>query len=91
MWQRSGSSDTGIGISPADLPRVSERFFRAQNSPGVPGTGIGLAIVDELVRAHHGTMDITSEPGRGTQVTITLPWNGERADSPDRRRQGHRA
>ncbi len=84
-------SDTGIGISPADLPRVSERFFRAQNSPGVPGSGIGLAIVDELVRAHHGTMDITSEPGRGTQVTITLPWNGERADSPDRRRQGHRA
>jgi signal transduction histidine kinase len=84
-------SDSGIGIRPADLPRVSERFFRAQNSPGVPGSGIGLAIVDELVRAHHGTMDITSEPGQGTQVTITLPGNRERADSHDRRRPGHRA
>jgi signal transduction histidine kinase len=66
-------SDTGTGIRPEDLPRVSERFFRAQNSPGMPGSGIGLAIVEQLVRAHHGTMDITSEPGRGTQVTITLP------------------
>jgi two-component system, OmpR family, sensor histidine kinase BaeS len=66
-------SDTGTGIGPEDLPRVSERFFRAQNPPGKPGSGIGLAIVEELVRAHHGTMDIASEPGRGTRVTIKLP------------------
>lgn len=66
-------SDTGSGIRPEDLPRVSERFFRAQNSPGMPGSGIGLAIVEQLVRAHHGTMDIASEPGSGTRVTITLP------------------
>jgi two-component system sensor histidine kinase BaeS len=66
-------SDTGTGIRPEDLPRVSERFFRAQNSPGMPGSGIGLAIVEQLVQAHHGTMNIASEPGSGTQATITLP------------------
>jgi two-component system sensor histidine kinase BaeS len=66
-------SDTGTGIRPEDLPRVAQRFFRAQNSPGTPGSGIGLAIVEQLVRAHHGTMEVSSELGRGTEVTITLP------------------
>ena len=66
-------SDTGIGIPPDELAHVSERFFRGQNSAEVTGSGIGLAIVDELVRGHHGTMAIASEPGTGTQVTITLP------------------
>jgi len=66
-------SDTGVGIPPHELSHVSERFWRGQNSAEVAGSGIGLAIVDELVRGHHGTMVITSEPGTGTQVTITLP------------------
>ena len=66
-------SDTGAGIRPEDLPRVSERFFRAQNSPRMPGSGIGLAIVEQLIQAHHGTMEIASEPGSGTRVTIKLP------------------
>jgi two-component system sensor histidine kinase BaeS len=66
-------TDTGIGIPPDELAHVSERFFRGQNSAEVAGSGIGLAIVDELVRGHHGTMVITSKPGTGTQVTITLP------------------
>ncbi|HUZ55518.1 MAG TPA: ATP-binding protein [Streptosporangiaceae bacterium] len=70
-------SDTGIGIPPDELAHVSERFFRGQNSAEVAGSGIGLAIVDELVRGHHGTMLITSEPGTGTQVTITLPRAAE--------------
>ncbi len=65
--------DTGIGIPMAELPHVSERFFRGANSAERAGSGIGLAIVDELVRGHHGTMDISSEQGKGTQVTITLP------------------
>jgi two-component system sensor histidine kinase BaeS len=66
-------SDTGVGIPACELPLVSHRFFRGQRSAGVAGSGIGLTIVTELVRAHHGSMDIASEPGAGTRVTIRLP------------------
>jgi two-component system, OmpR family, sensor histidine kinase BaeS len=67
-------SDTGIGIPPEDLPRVSERFFRSpQTAAGYAGSGIGLTIVAEVVRGHHGTMEIVSELGAGTDVTIVLP------------------
>ena len=66
-------TDTGIGILPDDLPRVSERFFRSPQTSGIAGSGIGLTIVAEIVRGHHGTMNIESEPGTGTKVTITLP------------------
>jgi two-component system sensor histidine kinase BaeS len=67
-------SDTGSGISAEDLPHVTERFFRSKSSAEqATGTGIGLTIVDELVRAHHGELDIASEEGLGTQVTVTLP------------------
>jgi two-component system, OmpR family, sensor histidine kinase BaeS len=67
-------TDGGIGIPPDELPHVTERFFRGRSSAGmVGGTGLGLTIAAELVRAHHGELDITSEPGHGTQVTMTLP------------------
>jgi signal transduction histidine kinase len=67
-------TDTGIGIPPDELPRVTERFFRGAGSYAVAsGSGIGLSVVTELVRAQHGTFTITSEPGAGTQVTVTLP------------------
>jgi two-component system, OmpR family, sensor histidine kinase BaeS len=65
--------DTGQGIPPDELPRIFERFFRGQGASGVAGSGIGLAVVSELVHAHHGDLDVTSEPGKGTQVTVTLP------------------
>ena len=65
--------DTGIGIQPDDLPRVSDRFFRSQRTAGIAGSGIGLTIVAEVVRGHRGTMDISSEPDVGTQVTVMLP------------------
>jgi two-component system sensor histidine kinase BaeS len=76
-WQSPGAallrvSDTGVGIREEDLPRVSERFYRGQNGSGAPGTGIGLAVVDELVRGQHGTVSIASQVGKGTQVTVTL-------------------
>jgi two-component system, OmpR family, sensor histidine kinase BaeS len=75
--------DTGIGIPPEDLPRITERFYRGARSSEVAGSGIGLAIVSELIRAHQGTLEIESELGRGTAVTVTLPlvsphWPGER-------------
>ncbi len=63
-------SDDGIGISSEDLPFVKERFYRASNS--LPGSGIGLAVADEIVTAHGGTLQIDSEPNKGTVVTITL-------------------
>jgi two-component system sensor histidine kinase BaeS len=69
-------SDTGIGILPEDLPRVSERFFRSPRTSGIAGSGIGLTIVAEIVRGHHGSMEIDSEPGTGTTITITLPARG---------------
>jgi two-component system sensor histidine kinase BaeS len=66
-------SDTGIGIQPDDLPRVSDRFFRSPRTAGIAGSGIGLTIVAEVVRGHRGIFDIASEPGVGTQVTVMLP------------------
>ena len=67
-------ADTGAGIPPQELPRVTERFFRGKHSAGLTaGSGIGLAIVSELVRAQNGQLAITSRPGDGTAVTVTFP------------------
>jgi two-component system, OmpR family, sensor histidine kinase BaeS len=67
-------SDTGIGIPSDELPRVTERFFRGQRSSEMAtGSGIGLTIVAELARAQHADLSISSEPGKGTQATITFP------------------
>ncbi|TMC46201.1 MAG: HAMP domain-containing histidine kinase [Chloroflexi bacterium] len=74
--RRSGSSvafavrDTGPGI-PAELrPQIFERFVKG---PGSPGSGLGLAIAKDVVSAHGGTIEATSEPGQGTEVRFTLP------------------
>ncbi len=64
--------DTGPGIPPDLLPHVFERFRRGTNVRA-GGFGLGLAIVQEIVRLHDGTVTVTSEPGRGTTVTLTLP------------------
>jgi signal transduction histidine kinase len=68
-------SDTGTGISPEDLPRVFERFYRAADSRGrsFEGTGIGLALVKELVDMHGGEIAVESTPDAGTTFTVTLP------------------
>jgi two-component system phosphate regulon sensor histidine kinase PhoR len=68
-------SDTGRGIPPEDLPRVFERFYRANKdrSHEIPGTGLGLAIVKHLVEAQKGTVTAESTPGLGTTVRFTLP------------------
>jgi len=66
-------SDTGIGIPADELPYVSQRFFRGERAADIAGTGIGLAIVNQLARLHHGRMEIVSEEGQGTRVTVTLP------------------
>jgi PAS domain S-box-containing protein len=66
--------DTGIGIAAEELPRVFDRFHRVEGarSRTHEGSGIGLALVQELVRMHGGEIGVESEPGRGTTFTVTL-------------------
>ena len=68
-------ADDGSGISRAHLPRLTERFYRADSgrSRTVGGTGLGLAIVKHVVNRHRGVLLIDSEPGKGTCVTVWLP------------------
>ena len=68
-------TDTGMGIPPADLPRITERFYRVDKarSRELGGTGLGLAIVKHLVIAHGGELTIDSTLGQGTTVRFTIP------------------
>ena len=70
-------TDTGVGITAEQRAKVFERFYRASPQPGTPGAGIGLALVIDLVRALHGRVDLESEPGAGTTVTVTVPLAAE--------------
>ena len=64
-------SDTGCGISPEDLPKIKTKFFRANHNKR--GSGIGLAVADEIITMHSGTLEVFSEQGMGTTVVIMLP------------------
>jgi len=66
-------TDHGIGITPTQLARVFERFYRADSSGKVLGTGLGMSIVQEIVTLHRGKIDIESTIGEGTTVTLWLP------------------
>lgn len=68
-------SDQGDGIAAAHLPRLTERFYRVDSarSRESGGTGLGLAIVKHIVERHRGTLEIRSEPGQGTEVSVALP------------------
>jgi two-component system heavy metal sensor histidine kinase CusS len=70
--------DTGCGIAAEHLPRVFERFFRgdASRAAGSGGTGLGLAIVRSILDLHGGSVDIASERGRGTRVSLVFPGAG---------------
>lgn len=63
--------DTGCGIAPEDLPNVKKKFYKANQL--VRGSGIGLAVADEIISLHGGTLELASTLGEGTEVTITLP------------------
>jgi two-component system phosphate regulon sensor histidine kinase PhoR len=68
-------ADTGIGISKGEIPRLGERFYRADKtrSRGLGGTGLGLSIVKHLMNVHQGRMVIESSLGRGTTVSLYFP------------------
>jgi len=66
-------SDRGIGMSPEQTARVCERFYRADGSGKIPGTGLGMSIVSEILGLHGGRVEITSTPGAGTDVTLFIP------------------
>jgi signal transduction histidine kinase len=66
-------TDTGVGIPAGDLPHIFDRFWRGQQAAPISGSGIGLAIAAELAQAHGGQLTASSQPGHGTQLTLTLP------------------
>lgn len=76
---RVSVTDTGIGIEPEHLPHLFDRFYRSDQARtrSRGGTGLGLAIAKEFVVAHGGTIDVDSEPGRGTTFVVRLPFPKE--------------
>jgi two-component system, OmpR family, phosphate regulon sensor histidine kinase PhoR len=67
--------DTGIGIPPADIPRLFERFYRVDKtrSRRSGGTGLGLAIVKHIIEGHGGTVHVESEVGKGSDFSFSIP------------------
>jgi signal transduction histidine kinase len=78
-------TDTGVGIAEDQLDKIFDRFHRVENSSGrsLEGTGIGLAVVRELVKLHQGTIDVTSRVGVGSTFTVAIPM-GDQHLPPDR-------
>lgn len=74
-------SDTGPGIAPEDLPRIFERFYKADRARGGGGAGLGLAIVKHIVQAHGGDVRVESELGKGSTFSFSIPA----ASSPSQR------
>lgn len=69
--------DEGIGIEPEDLPHLMENFYRGNNIGLIPGNGLGLSIVGDVLALHNGDIHIESEPDEGTTVTVSLPLTND--------------
>ncbi len=67
--------DSGMGIKSEDLPHIFDRFFRVKgkDTRGILGSGLGLSLVQKVIEAHQGSVDVESEPGKGTSFSVNLP------------------
>ena len=72
-------ADTGLGIPPEEIAHIFEELYRAENARGVPGSGLGLRLVERIVELHDGTVQVRSKPERGTVFTVRLPLAPESA------------
>ncbi len=70
-------ADTGPGLQETEIPHLFERFWRGHATSETPGSGIGLAVVAELVAAHHGTVHATNRPERGAEFVVRVPANAD--------------
>ena len=77
-WAEVVVADTGEGIEAEAIDRIFEPFFSTKVGRG--GTGLGLSISHDIVRRHGGTVDVDSQPGRGTRFTVRLPLDREAAE-----------
>ncbi|RJQ51868.1 MAG: sensor histidine kinase [Desulfobacteraceae bacterium] len=66
-------TDTGLGISPMDLPKIWDRLYRGDPSRSSKGLGLGLSLVKAIVGAHHGSIDVFSNPGQGSKFILSFP------------------
>jgi signal transduction histidine kinase len=69
--------DRGIGIPKGELERVRERFRRGSNVGSIPGAGVGLSLVQQILEQHGGRMSLESEAGKGTRISVFLPLHGK--------------
>jgi two-component system OmpR family sensor kinase len=83
VWAHEGDGqievavrDTGVGIPAEELPRIFERFYRAEKARTRGGAGLGLAIARQIAEAHGGTMEVRSTPGKGSTFILQIPHNG---------------
>jgi signal transduction histidine kinase len=72
-WVEVIFEDGGIGISEEDIKKIFEPFYRGANAISIPGSGIGLSLVNQIVKNHNGTIDISSKIGEGSKITLLLP------------------
>jgi signal transduction histidine kinase len=70
-------TDRGIGMTAEELAQLFERFWRSERVQNIPGSGLGLALVKEIVAHHGGSVEVQSRPGEGTRVTLWLPCDAE--------------
>jgi two-component system, OmpR family, sensor kinase len=89
VWARDGRAvlevaDDGPGIPAQSLPKVFDRFYRADSARSGDGSGLGLAIVAAVAKAHGGTVQVGSPLGHGTTVSVRMPLLAGGADSRGR-------
>lgn len=79
LWAGVRVRDSGIGMSASELERVFEKFYRANPGGAIPGTGLGMSLVKEITELQDGHVQLVSEKGKGTEITLWFPARQEGA------------